>query len=458
LVDGGRKTMKITGPITAGKHGWPFGAAMVDLAGEGYVEEEYFFEGAASRYRAVGEPGIDGRWTAERAGSAPFKTRAVVRRPSDPARFNGTVIVEWNNVSAGSEIFEAGDTSVIFDEGFAYVAASAQRVGVHGFDTNPQGLRTWDPERYESLHIEDDAVSYGVFTEVARAFAGGRPTSPIDPLGGLEVRALLAMGGSQSAGRLVAYLNAIQPLERVFDGFIAFTWFGSGFSIDDPSVLDLNAGGLAALVRYPTRIRDDLEVPVMVVNSECETLSCSTVRQPDSDRFRFWEVAGAPHGPRIHMERIVPKMERDGVHLPAELDPEALSPVPWAPVLDAAIAHVHRWINGGPPPPRRPFIEIEGAPPRIRRDADGNAVGGVRVPEQQVTLSRNVGAIEEAGEAGLMGSWSPLPAEVVRARYPDRAAYLAQFESAAQAAVDAGVLRPRDAADAVERAKVRALP
>ena len=451
-------TIKITGPIHGGTHGWPYAAAIVDLADQGYIEEEYFFEGAAPSYRPVGDFGIDGRWAAERAGETAFKTRAVVRRPRDPARLNGTVIVEWNNVSAGSEIFEGGDTAVIFDEGFAYVGVSAQRVGVHGFDAYPQGLRAWDPERYESLHIQDDSLSYGIFTRVAQAFATGRPRAPIDPLGGLEVRTLLAIGGSQSASRLVTYINAVQLVERVFGGFVAFTWFGSGSSLDDPSPIDLNAGGLAALARFPTRLRHDLDVPVIVVNSECETLSCASVRLPDTDRFRFWEVAGAPHGPRLHMERIAGKMKRDGASLPGEFDWDSLGPVPWAPVLDAAIAHLQAWSNGGPPPPSQPLIELEGEPLRIGRDADGNARGGVRVPEQQVTLSRNIGAFEEPGAAGLMGSWSPLAAEVLRARYRDQAEFLTQFESAAHAAVAAGFLRPRDAADSIERAKERALP
>ena len=75
----------------------------------------------------------------------------------------------------------------------------------------------------------------------------------------------------------------------------------------------------------------------------------------------------------------------------------------------------------------------------------------------QATLSRNIGALEESGSAGLLGIWSPLPAEVVRARYPDHAAYLLAFEKATEAAVDAGVLRPRDAQEAIERAKAAML-
>jgi Alpha/beta hydrolase domain len=458
MSDAAATDVVVTGPISGGAHGWPFGAAVRDLVREGYVEEEYFFEGDAQRYRPTGELGVDGRSDAEPTTTGSFKTRALVRRPADPARFNGTVIVEWNNVSAGCEIFEAGDTSVVFDEGFAYVGVSAQRVGVHGQGTDPQGLRAWDPERYGSLDIADDALSYGIFTAVARALSASRAGGSVDPLRGLPVQRLLAAGGSQSAGRLATYINAIQPLERVFDAFVLFTWFGSGMSIDDPATFDINTGGRAQIVAYPTRIRADLDVPVMVVNSECETLSVLPVRQPDTDRFRFWEVAGAPHGPRLHMERIAGKMQRDGIGLPSApgapaIDLTSLGPVPFAGVLDAGLAHTHAWMAHGEPPPVQPLVEIEGDPPRIRRDADGNAVGGLRLPEMDVTLTRNVGAIEEAGAAGLMGITTPLPIEVVHDRYPDLDRYLAAFRAAADRAVAAGVLRRRDADEAIERAK-----
>jgi hypothetical protein len=448
----------VTGPISGGAHGWPFGAAVRDLVREGYVEEEYFFEGDAQRYRPQGELGVDGRWHAEPTTTGSFTTRALVRRPADPARFNGTVIVEWNNVSAGCEIFEAGDTSVVFDDGFASVGVSAQRVGVHGQGADPQGLRAWDPQRYASLDIADDALSYGVFTAVAAALSPSRPTTPVDPLRGLEVQRLLAVGGSQSAGRLATYINAIQPLERMFDGFVLFTWFGSGMSIDDPATLDISAGGRAQILAHPTQIRSDLDVPVMVVNSECETVSVVPVRQPDTDRFRFWEVAGAPHGPRLHMERIAAKMLRDGVGLlgapgaPA-MDLTSLGPVPFAGVLDAALAHTQTWMADGTSPPRQPLIEVDGDPPHIRRDVDGNAVGGLRLPEMDVTLTRNVGSIEESGAAGLMGITTPLPTEVVRDRYPDLDRYVAAFRAAADRAVAVGVLRRRDADEAIERAK-----
>ena len=78
-----------------------------DLAMYGYVESEYFFEGTANAFeRDPTAPAWDstGQWTARPSTTiapAAYKTRMQVLKPSDPAKFNGTVVVEWLNVTAG---------------------------------------------------------------------------------------------------------------------------------------------------------------------------------------------------------------------------------------------------------------------------------------------------------------------------------------------------------------------
>ena len=101
-----------------------------------------------------------------------------------PRRFNGTVVVLWNNVTAGYDNFTGGDSPEVFESGYAYVAASVQRVGVHGQPDNPQGLRDWDPERYGSLSIPSDDYSFDIYTQVADLVAPDRPRGGLDPLRG----------------------------------------------------------------------------------------------------------------------------------------------------------------------------------------------------------------------------------------------------------------------------------
>ena len=257
--------IRVIGPVTGGSNGWAFAGPAVDLAGWGYQQEEYFLEGEATRYGTVPgtELGRDGRWRVEPAGTSRYKTRMVVVRPVDPAVFNGTVIVLWNNVSAGYENFGGGDSAELFEGGYAYAAVSAQRVGVHGRPDNPQGLRAWDPERYGSLSIPSDDYSFDIFTQAANLVAPERQRGDLDPMGGdldpmggLEVRWLFAQGASQSAARLATYLNAVQPITGRFDAFFLVMYFGGGTPLEvGESVMTVpDAAGDASQPRIPRRI------------------------------------------------------------------------------------------------------------------------------------------------------------------------------------------------------------
>ena len=206
----------LSGPVTGGR-GWPFGLPTADLHALGYRADEYFVEGQADRFGPAGtELGRDGRWSVEPVERAAYKTRMVVLRPVDAAAFNGTVVVLWNNVSAGYENFTGGDSPEVFENGYAYVAASVQRVGIHGQPDNPQGLRDWDPERYGSLSIPSDDYSFDIYTQIANLVAPDRPRDASIPWK-VSRCAGFAQGASQSAARLASYLNGVQPITRRFD-------------------------------------------------------------------------------------------------------------------------------------------------------------------------------------------------------------------------------------------------
>ena len=87
--------MSVSGPITAGARGGPWSAPLADLDARGYVMEEFFLDGMATSYRLRdnAEQTVDGHWNAEEDDRAPFRTRLLVVRPSEPSAFNGTVVV-----------------------------------------------------------------------------------------------------------------------------------------------------------------------------------------------------------------------------------------------------------------------------------------------------------------------------------------------------------------------------
>src|SRR6266853_1207629 len=103
-----------------------------DLAPLGYKIEEFFVSGTASSYKLSSAPTSDGRWNAVPAENVPYATRIVTVRPSDPKKFNGTVVVEWLNVSGGGDGAAdwIGLHREILRNGYAYVGVSAQKVGV----------------------------------------------------------------------------------------------------------------------------------------------------------------------------------------------------------------------------------------------------------------------------------------------------------------------------------------
>src|SRR5262245_32687407 len=215
---------KLEGPVTSGL-GVPFAATTTfDLAQVGYTQNEYFISGTATAYTNSGTLASDGKWTVGPATTAAYKTRLLVYRPTSRKKFNGTVVVEWLNVSGGLDAapdWLQSHTELIRD-GFAWVGVSAQRTGVEGGPSlipglPPSGLKDVDPVRYASLVHPGDSFSYDIFSQVGRAL---RHPPHKRPLGKLKVKRLIAAGESQSAFRLTTYVNAIHPLGKIYDAFL----------------------------------------------------------------------------------------------------------------------------------------------------------------------------------------------------------------------------------------------
>jgi hypothetical protein len=194
-------------PTTATSHPW-FAAAPLPA---GYVEQEFRMSGGAGIYTLTPATSPATPATLQAVETQPYATRLIVRRPSDPAAFNGTVVVEWLNVTAGYDIdaewLDAG--AYLRRAGYAWVGVSAQAAGV-------AALAEWDAGRYGALRIGDDGQSYDIFSQAGAAVRQSSATL----LGGLAVQHELATGVSQSGGRLVTYLNAFQLPSKVFDGFL----------------------------------------------------------------------------------------------------------------------------------------------------------------------------------------------------------------------------------------------
>ena len=112
-------------------------------------------------------------------------------------------------MSAQAQGVEGGDTLLDVDvdeEAAAEVGAS----------TDKSGLKNIDPERYGTLVHPGDAYSFDIYSQVGRAIS----ERPEDVLGGLVPKQVIAIGQSQSAGFLTTVVNAVHPLDPVYDGFL----------------------------------------------------------------------------------------------------------------------------------------------------------------------------------------------------------------------------------------------
>ena len=154
----------VSGPVTGGNGAPVAVTTQFDLASVGYEQSEFFLSGTANAYRPTAALGGDGRWSVTPSSQAPFTTRMIVNRPSDPTKFNGTVVVEWLNVSIGSDVgvdWGFGHNELI-RRGYAWVGVSAQTVGLNA-------AKAADPVRYAPLSHPGDSYSYDMFTQAGQA-------------------------------------------------------------------------------------------------------------------------------------------------------------------------------------------------------------------------------------------------------------------------------------------------
>jgi hypothetical protein len=415
----------------------------IPLAKYGYTSKEYVAAGIATSYKSVGAQGKDGHWSVAPIKTAPYRTRIIVRVP--PAKhFNGTLLVEWMNVTAGSDtdpaFMYAGNE--IVRRGYAWVGVSVQKIGVSGGDAvlpiaglSNSGLVGSDPARYGSLRHPGDQYSLDIFSQVARAL---RAPGAAAPLHGLAPKRVLALGESQSAFELTTYINAIQPTARIFDGFFVYSRGGGATPISGGKIQNGISGGI--------RIRDDNDVPVFLFETETDEagLQYFTARQPDSPNLRLWDVAGAAHADAYIVGN----------------DPSVLSNVlgctgsvntaPTHYLVAAALDHLDRWVRTGTPPPSAPRMQValvKGAP-RVQRDAQGIAIGGVRTGANDVPVAALSGDAPTGTKTlcSLFGSTQPFDAATLARLYPTKASYLAKFRAATDKAIASGYLLPADRA------------
>ncbi len=437
------------GPVTGGLRGMPWAGtveALAPLAPFDFVQEEFFFTGTAySRDNMALATG----------SSAAYTSRMLVQRPRNPEEFNGTVLVEWLNVTTEAELpaVWALTHKELLREGYAYVAISAQEAGV---SVGPLALKLWDPVRYAPLSHPGDAYEFDIFAQAGQALLN---ETGVQPLGELKPRRIIGSGASQSASLLLSYINNLHREQQLFDGFFVYVWSGPvDPGVDVPVMMVLTESELEGFTS-PLSLQG--QIPDGVDNlGQIPGLGIARIVPPlfpsaDSDNLRVWEMAGATHVDQQGLTYLLATLEQGEV---APLDlPPLLVDVPLLCLLPinrldasrptmAALHQLDQWIRSGRPPAHYPRANRNDDDSLIR-DADGIAQGGIRMPPLQAPIGANRG-----DTCAFFGSYQAFNANKIQSLYPDAESYRLAVTEAALQNVDEGTLLPPEAEAYIQEA------
>ena len=375
-------------PTTATSY--PFLAAShnvvpIDLAKSGYVEEEFIISGNANVY----DWAADGKLSVK-AANAPYATRILVRRPSDPARFSGTAIVELPNTARRADwtMMWGYTEEQIMERGDAWVAVTMPGALA--------GVKKFNPARYADLSFAnpgacpagangaaemEDGLKWDALSQVGAALKN-------KAVPGLNPQYIYIM--SQGAD-IVTYIAAFQVNAKVYDGFLVKSPSGPG---------RISSCAPAIAKGDPRLTIKDVGVPVINVVAQGEVVDALANRRPDSDNgkggYRLYEIAGATHIDKKAYVGLASVADQNATGTPAQGTPDWPFNARCTPeiqmsthpllgyMFDMALVNLDTWVRKGVPAPKAERMNVLyeqiglAEATMIVRDQFGNGSGGVR--------------------------------------------------------------------------------
>ena len=272
-----------------------------------------------------------------------YKTRIVIRKPKDNARFNGLILAESMHPSGNPWVFHFTQT----------YAMTAGIIGLEILTTTPAGLAAANDARYKDLVVPNGAVN-DILAQVGALLKSDHKDNP---LSGLAVRKIILAGSSASAAVVQNYLaNAhlaqrLADMKPIYDGF-----------------MPTSANG-----QIPV-----LDVPTILVPTMRETFTGNGTTQPDNQKLRIYEFAGMAHID----SRVAGGYYPDPCKYP-------ISRYPMGAEMAVALDKLFTWVDKGVVPPHADRFYVDFNPdnkPKLDRDKGsllaldefGNVKGGIR--------------------------------------------------------------------------------
>jgi Alpha/beta hydrolase domain len=425
-------------------NGVPFSSAIaagpgaVDLAAQGYVEEEFIVSGPANVYRY----GADGAVEVDREGVS-YATRILIRRPQSPRRFSGNVHVETSHPQYGFDVVWSQTSEYLLANGDAYVSITTRRTnnGSSAVGT----LKAFDPVRYAPVDFTEDGLNWDIIGQVGRLLKTERPDNPLRDF---DVERLYVSGWSGGGALLLLYISdGFHDRARMPDGAPIF----DGYLVGEPSMYPRINSTAAELPESDERQQvQPRDVPAISLHTHPQE---AYRRRPDGnrpkDRYRVYEVAGASHADIRALGGI-----RD---LGCTYE---VNQFPMHHLFKSTLERLDAWAARDETPPRskRLTLDRDGS---VKLDEHSNPRGGVRTTYTEVPTARYVaensgGGICESGRLG--GGQEPFPPQKLASLYKTHDDYVRKVTPLVKRLEREGWLLPADARAVREEAARSDIP
>lgn len=437
------------------------GTEYIDLVKHGYVEEEYYLTGVAPAITAAGETLVQ----------APYTTRILVRKPADPARFNGTVVIEpftWFGERGAGWILTR---DYLLRRGYAYVgytlninkperdpkfrsdkpADEAEGIRLYGKIVNFDFMRRFDYARYAPL---------GTYYDPKRFIRGDGPDPFVPQSQGIAAQLALLLKSNPVQGPLAGmdvrrvYVNSWAVTAQVWMDYLDQGRHQQWRMPDGRPLIDAYMTGRMAygevggeVLRVPRKMPDG--APFVTIFTQSELMhdvleGIDAPKDSDNPQLRYYEVTGMPHlrladlGTK-HTELLAADVGKGKNPLCRTLYDE-----PVEMIASALLDGMDRWVREGKPMPTAPRVPRKGKT-AVRDAGTGNMEGGVRPPWIRVPSAAYL-TDQETGCGLIYDTKRPYSRQALRKRYGSFERYLRQFEDAKSVSVGEGYLLPEDAA------------
>ncbi len=384
-----------------------------DLDKYGYIEEEFYLQGVAPAITAAGKTLLE----------APYTTRILVRKPADPARFNGTVVIEpfsWFGERGAGWILTR---DYLLRRGYAYVgytlnmnkpavdpkfisdtpAAEAEQIAQYGRIVNFEFMRRFDYARYAPL---------GTYYDPERFTRGEGPDPFVPQSQGIAAQLALLLKTNAAQGPLAGldvqrvYVNSWAVTAQVWMDYLDQGRHQQWRMPDERPLIDAYMTGRMAygevggdVIRLPRKMPGG--VPFVTVYSQSELMhdvieGIDLPPDSDSPQLRYYEVTGMPHLRLADLGTEHTELFAADVGKGDDPRCRTLYDEPAELIVSALLDGMDQWVREGKAMPKAPRVVREGKA-AVRDPASGNLQGacvrrGSRCPARPTSRTRRPAA------------------------------------------------------------------